>query len=836
SISEEAQAFFLKNFEEGTAPSSSSSAVPIEYSQASDGESDDDEKPLDSGSFRASLTLEKAKHIVPDITPNASGRAQIRKDEDGLVRDRARKLNESGPVVAEPLTLPNIASGVAPVLSPGGYPISEEAQAVLLENIEDDAVPSSSSPAVPTEYSQGSDGDKAKHIVSDISPNVSRSQAAAAAKTGKARIGLKLSNTGATYRFTGLQGLTPDQRHAIFTAFPSSYDKDNHADGVNVLLVLQKAGVKLSDTARTYLLDYRKAREALLLQINSASGDDVASGGERFVYGVGVREGVVNSLPTAAGVVVASTVSPVIAPVDNIILGDTRRTIFVGTVGSGDRLRFNLRSLGLDDHHAFREALVAANPLRVLSDAGFKLTNKAQKLLKKRMPAQGSASNSDALGFFTPMQPQAGAAVVLSQLGVSETEGLSLAHELFDIQPTGGEMTRPSAGVRFSKAQYAALGALFNYLKMEQERAVREKALVKIGQAPVVGLPPIRLVATDGGTYTLRGVTPQGTEFLQNALRDFGLLEEQSRQAALGGYKGQGPTVVQLPLALEDGSSSVHSSAFYDRHPTIVSATALASGRTSVPRPIAGTFREFIYPQMAPEEQATVRDHAPHLLAVDSQESDEDVSTVEPTQPDVATSMPTEQKGPWAGSTIDAKSRRHMFENPLRNQPKKTLVAAEKPVQSDSPTNVTASVLDGVVAGGDKPNGTTADNVDVAAANNNVVNKANASSNAIPALANGATSTPELEKKDYSKWEVGGGAAGFALAAALFKSVSPEERGAVFSRLKSGINSNRSLTSKQKWAAVRMLSAAAAAAVATVAAGHGLYAMATKKNEVVAGN
>ncbi|MDQ5940802.1 MAG: hypothetical protein QG632_528 [Candidatus Dependentiae bacterium] len=108
--------------------------------------------------------------------------------------------------------------------------------------------------------------------------------------------------------------------------------------------------------------------------------------------------------------------------------------------------------------------------------------------------------------------------------------------------------------------------------------------------------------------------------------------------------------------------------------------------------------------------------------------------------------------------------------------------------------------------------------------------------NTPPALASGATSTPELEKKDYGKWEVGGGAAGFALAAALFKSVSPEERGAVFSRLKSGIKSNRSLTSKQKWAAVRMLGSALATFGATAVTAHGLYTMATKKNETAAGN
>ncbi len=160
--------------------------------------------------------------------------------------------------------------------------------------------------------------------------------------------------------------------------------------------------------------------------------------------------------------------------------------------------------------------------------------------------------------------------------------------------------------------------------------------------------------------------------------------------------------------------------------------------------------------------------------------------------------------------------------------------------QSNSPTNVTAPGLDDVVSGGNEPNSAKPNDVaDVTAVDNNVGNNANAGDKTPPVLTNDAISTMQSEKKDYSKWEVGGGALGLALATAIFKSVSPAERGALFSRLKSRftpLKSDTPLTRKEKWAALRVLGALAAAAAGTFAAGHGLYTMATKKNEAAAGN
>ncbi len=764
-----------------TAPKSMNAA------EESKSDSDDDDKLLDIVRFRASMTPEKAKKIAPDVAPNVSGRAQQ-------------------VMVPEPL----VPSSIAP-------------------EVKDDAI-----------------------VVSQ--PR----------KRRPTRIGLKLSNKDASYRFTGLEGLTLDQRNVISTAF-SSYAPQQWRDSGSwgsVLTALEEAGIALSDTAKSYLSEYKRAKVALLQQINSTSGEDVARGGERFVPEVEERHvEPVESVPTAADVVVASTVSPVIAAVvDNIIPDDTRRAISVGTFGSGDRLRFNLKSLNLNQRRAFDAALKEANPLQVLSDAGFTLTHKAKKIIKKTMAAQGvesrsvfapvllphSLSDSPAMddgvsGSSLLMQPQTGADTVLSGLGISQDEGFRLAQQLFAVQPTGGEVVQPLAGVRFSKEQYAALGALFNYLKMEQERAVREGALVETGQAAVYELPVIRLVATDGKTFTLAGLNPISAKWLNTTLVNFGRLEEQSHQAALVGYRGQAPVAVQSPLALEDGSSSVNSSL-----------------PLSIPRPISGAFREFIYPQMTSEEQARVNDHAPHLLAVDSQEPEEEVSASPAAEKDNFEQSVLSDKGVLSANVAtEPENSKEAVVLPFDLAPGfETSPSVLRPIkewgnadqdsfkdaasQSNSPTNVTAPGLDDVVSGGNEPNSAKPNDVaDVTAVDNNVGNNANAGDKTPPVLTNDAISTMQSEKKDYSKWEVGGGALGLALATAIFKSVSPAERGALFSRLKSRftpLKSDTPLTRKEKWAALRVLGALAAAAVATVATGHGLYTMATKKNEAAAGN
>ncbi|MDQ5940862.1 MAG: hypothetical protein QG632_588 [Candidatus Dependentiae bacterium] len=271
-----------------------------------------------------------------------------------------------------------------------------------------------------------------------------------------------------------------------------------------------------------------------------------------------------------------------------------------------------------------------------------------------------------------------------------------------------------------------------------------------------------------------------------------------------------------------DTSSEAKATLSPEHYPRPLTAnTTKAFASVAIPRPIPGTFKALTYSHMTPDQRKEVIKTSPQaIFSVNDQEAEDEALPFQPAAgfevlPPVLHA--TEHSG---------NADQNSFNDEL--------------VQLDSPTNVTDLALDDVTSGGNEQGSAKPDvvinNAGVTAVNNNVVNNANTGGNTPPSLANGATSTTQPEKKDYSKWEVGGGAAGFAFAAALLKSVSPEERGAVLSRLKSGINSNRSLTSKQKWAAVRMLSAAAAAAVATVAAGHGLYTMATKKNEAAAGN
>jgi len=203
-----------------------------------------------------------------------------------------------------------------------------------------------------------------------------------------------------------------------------------------------------------------------------------------------------------------------------------------------------------------------------------------------------------------------------------------------------------------------------------------------------------------------------------------------------------------------------------------------------------------------------------------------------------------EPKGPWAGSTME--QGKHMYANAHAGQhalfPAATAKKERPPFELAPGFDALPPVVHPVQNFGNADQNSFNDAQVAAVASSqttpidpaeSVTPPASPTTITAPALTGGGagngTGTPKAgsESKDYSNWELGGGAAGLALATALFKSVSPAGRGALLNRLTSRVRSDKRLTRAEKWEAARMLGAAVLAAAGTVAVVDGVRRKAT---------